>query len=237
MREQLIDAEWVRDRLSQTGKTQRELASAIGLDPSAVSRLLDGRRHLRADEIPNILAFFESSESSASAKSGVPAKPSARSREPKAEPQASTIWPTLRKRPRPGPKVRDRSTEPIAVYGPLHPAGGGYYDLEDNVTEYCARPPQLVGVAGAFALVIPDKALEPRYCLDEIIYVHPHKTPIVGSWVVVRWGVRADRVVIGIIITADDRSVEIRTFDKGPHSFKRTEIGQIGRIVVSATEW
>src|SRR4030088_3065095 len=54
-----IDAEWIRNRLHTTGQTQKALAYALDLDPSAVSRLLDGARQLKPDEIPRIIEFFQ----------------------------------------------------------------------------------------------------------------------------------------------------------------------------------
>ncbi|MGZ0247147.1 MAG: helix-turn-helix domain-containing protein [Alphaproteobacteria bacterium] len=50
---------WIRDRLARPGKTQRGLATALGLDPSAVSRLLTGQRQLRAAELPVVSAYLE----------------------------------------------------------------------------------------------------------------------------------------------------------------------------------
>jgi|NGEPerStandDraft_6_1074524.scaffolds.fasta_scaffold64040_1 transcriptional regulator with XRE-family HTH domain len=55
----VIDAAWIRAELHRTGKTQRELAEAMGIDGSNVSRLLDGQRELKSREIPIIRAFFE----------------------------------------------------------------------------------------------------------------------------------------------------------------------------------
>ena len=45
----------IREGLSRPGKTQKGLAAALGLDNSQVSRLLAGKRNLRANEIPIIL--------------------------------------------------------------------------------------------------------------------------------------------------------------------------------------
>lgn len=50
----------IREGLAQPGKTQKGLAAALGLDNSQVSRMLAGRRPLRAHEIPIILAYLES---------------------------------------------------------------------------------------------------------------------------------------------------------------------------------
>lgn len=50
--------EWIKEQLTQSGKSQRELADALSVDPSAVSRLLNGQRKLRDRELPLLLQFF-----------------------------------------------------------------------------------------------------------------------------------------------------------------------------------
>ena len=57
----ISETDWIRDGLAKPGKTQRGLANALGLDPSAVSRLLTGGRQLRAAEIPMVAAYLDSS--------------------------------------------------------------------------------------------------------------------------------------------------------------------------------
>lgn len=50
--------EWIRDGLRQPGKTQVGLAKALGLDPSAVSRLVRGERELLANEIQKAAGYL-----------------------------------------------------------------------------------------------------------------------------------------------------------------------------------
>lgn len=52
----------LKDRLQQLGKSQRELAIALGRDKSAITLLLQGKRQLKAAEIPLIAAFLSMSE-------------------------------------------------------------------------------------------------------------------------------------------------------------------------------
>ena len=59
MSDEPIDAEWIRGRLRSLGRTQRDLAAALGVDASAVSRILDGHRRLRDHEEAIIRAFFD----------------------------------------------------------------------------------------------------------------------------------------------------------------------------------
>jgi len=50
--------EWIRKGLEQPGKTQAGLARALGVDASAVSKLLRGVRKLDADEIAPAAAYL-----------------------------------------------------------------------------------------------------------------------------------------------------------------------------------
>lgn len=244
MSEPWIDAEWIRGQLSRTGKTQRALAQALGLDPSSVSRLLDGARHLKAHEMPKIVRFFEAPPGSdQNSKAGVtdvsvavPSAPSTHDSplEAQVPPHRHTAE-NRTKRHSPGPKPRTRPSDEIAVLGPLTPLGSGLYTLDQHVAEYRACPPQLLGVAGTYALFIPDGALAPRFLVDEVVYVHPHKPPKVGSWVVLRLRSPEGRVAIGELTALDGDYIELASGNK-MQRFRRDQIGQIGRIVVSSTE-
>ena len=47
--------EWIRDTIKTTpGLTQKGLAEAVGMNPATVNRMLYGRRHIRAEEVPLI---------------------------------------------------------------------------------------------------------------------------------------------------------------------------------------
>ena len=54
-----IDTAWFHQQLEQRGESVRGLARFIGIDPSAVSRMLKGERKMSAeeqDQIPNFLS-------------------------------------------------------------------------------------------------------------------------------------------------------------------------------------
>jgi phage repressor protein C with HTH and peptisase S24 domain len=55
----VLTIEQIREGLALPGKSQKGLAAAMGVDNSTVSRLLAGKRPLRAHEIPVILAYLE----------------------------------------------------------------------------------------------------------------------------------------------------------------------------------
>lgn len=51
-------AQWIRDALATTGKSQKGLAAALGITQPQVSRLVTGKRRLRAAEIPVLESYF-----------------------------------------------------------------------------------------------------------------------------------------------------------------------------------
>jgi transcriptional regulator with XRE-family HTH domain len=51
--------EWVARGLEKEGKDQNGLAAALGVDRTAVSKLIAGKRQLKAEEIEKIAAYLE----------------------------------------------------------------------------------------------------------------------------------------------------------------------------------
>ncbi|TCQ10128.1 helix-turn-helix protein [Rhizobium sp. PP-F2F-G36] len=54
-----INTVWFHDRLNAKEKSLRDLARFLGLDPSAVSRMLKGERKMTAEEQDQIAAFLD----------------------------------------------------------------------------------------------------------------------------------------------------------------------------------
>jgi SOS-response transcriptional repressor LexA len=232
-----IDAAWIRDQLHTTGKTQRALAQALKLDPSAVSRLLEGSRQLKAHEIPRIVAFFQGLQSPGqSVGSGASSSDGgAMGREAKDTFSDRQIDQPDRYRAKPGPRPKAKPTTVLPVLGPLVADRSGFYRLEEGVAEQRLSPPQLLGVPGAYALFVPDDQLAPRYRAGEVIYIHPSRPPTAGSFVVVRFRTPKGRVAIGEVTLFDTKSLGLRV-SAGQETLNLAEIGQIGRIVVTSTE-
>jgi hypothetical protein len=223
-----IDAAWIRDRLHGSGKTQRDVARVLGIDASGVSRLLDGRRKLRADEARTIRTFLEGAA-------------------PGAAPQASDVRANegMTKRNLPGPRPRTRLSPDIPVYGPIVPDGAAFFRMPGGPpVEYRPCPPQCVGVAGAFGFFAPDDALAPRARAGEVLYVHPNKPPVANADVFLRFRSPADRIAILRCVDGDERSLRFVSVtvvrpsrpSERPFSIERAEIAQIGRIVLIAME-
>lgn len=50
--------QWLRDALDTSGKSQKALADHLGIDPTAVSKMLTGVRQIKADELVRIARFL-----------------------------------------------------------------------------------------------------------------------------------------------------------------------------------
>jgi hypothetical protein len=54
----MIDSEWFYRQLDKEGRSLRDMAKALGLDPSAVSRMLRGERKMSAEEQDGIAGYL-----------------------------------------------------------------------------------------------------------------------------------------------------------------------------------
>lgn len=57
-----MDPEDVKKGLARSGKTQHGLAKALGVDDAAITRMLQGRREIKARELPTIRNYLEMPE-------------------------------------------------------------------------------------------------------------------------------------------------------------------------------
>lgn len=53
-----LRSRWIADALQRSGKTQKGLAEALGLDPAAANRLTKGTRRLKASELPLVERYL-----------------------------------------------------------------------------------------------------------------------------------------------------------------------------------
>jgi transcriptional regulator with XRE-family HTH domain len=225
----LVDAAWIRDRLQDTRKTQRDIARVLGIDSSGVSRLLDGRRKLGADEARAIRTFL-----GGAAPGSAPSATDKRANESMAN-----------RRRLSGPKPRTRLSADIPILGPIVPDGLDCFRLPNGPpAEHRPCPPQCVGVTGAFGVFLPDNSLAPRAWVGEVLYVHPNKPAVANADVYVRFKAPHDRIAVLRCVGGNEHSLEfvsvrVATPSRSsgpPFWIRRAEIAHIGRIVLIATE-
>lgn len=160
-----MDIEEIREALKAPGKTQVGLAKAMGVDPAAVSRMLDGRRLIKAHELPKIRAYFGRSEDDEPARGGVI---------PLGRRAADPVL-------HPGDWPRD-----VPVLGAAAAGADGRFDFNGQTVDHVRRPPRLAGVRDAYALYVLGESMKPWRENGALIYVHPHLPPNIGDYVVVQ---------------------------------------------------
>lgn len=149
-----MDADQIKALLRERGLTQKAMADYLGLDPSAVTRLLRGERRLRLDEAQKLETFF-----------GGPAQ---------AQPNvaARANWAA---NPNPDGAPRD-----LPVYGSAQGGPEGM-TIDYQPIEWMRRPPNLEGVVDAFAFYVVGDSMEPRFRQGERLLVHPKRPPRPGE--------------------------------------------------------
>ena len=170
-----MDAQWFQQTLERAGASQADLARHLRLAPSAVSRMLKGERQMKLLEAVQVASFLGVTQddvlrhAGAMVEAAPRTEPPRRGRPPRSPPAI------------PGPP----RLEPI----PIRSAGRGGADQEmflaDGPIGYTARPANLGGVRGAYAIYMLGDSMEPRYAQGWLLHVNPFKPPTRGRDVVV----------------------------------------------------
>ncbi len=149
---------WIKSALRRTpGKTQAGLAGAIGVDASAVSKMLNGKRRIRASEIAAIANYLEQS--------------------PAAVPGIGlTSVPGLEEGPT--PFAHQEVYPPLAPIYEVRPGrqeAAGKWLLLRNEPPIDVRPraPNFAGSSRVFGLYAPDDAMRPRFRRGETVWIDP----------------------------------------------------------------
>jgi peptidase S24-like protein/helix-turn-helix protein len=167
---------WFQEALDRVGASQADLARHLRLAPSAISRMMKGERQMKLLEAVQIAAFLGVAQDDVlrHAGGGVAEVPVAASHGRRGRP----------------PRV---AAAVIAASGggpiPVRSAGRGGGEqtmfLEDGPIGYTARPANLDGVRGAYAIYMVGDSMEPRYEQGWLLHVNPFKPPTRGRDVVV----------------------------------------------------
>jgi phage repressor protein C with HTH and peptisase S24 domain len=174
-----MDATWFQQMLERAGMSQADLARHLGLAPSAISRMLKGERQMKLLEAVQMAAFLGTSQdevlhhAGASGEAAAPAAPARRGRPPRA-----VVVPL-------GATAAGTRAEPIPIRSAARGGGDQEMFLADGPIGYTARPANLGGVRGAYAIYMVGDSMEPRYEQGWLLHVNPFKPPTRGRDVVV----------------------------------------------------
>jgi len=174
-----MDATWFQQTLERAGMSQADLARHLGLAPSAISRMLKGERQMKLLEAVQIAAFLGISQDDVLRHAGANTEA--------AGPAGATMAQGGRRGRPPralAPAFTPRA-EPIPIRSAARGGGDQEMFLADGPIGYTARPANLGGVRGAYAIYMVGDSMEPRYEQGWLLHVNPFKPPTRGRDVVV----------------------------------------------------
>jgi phage repressor protein C with HTH and peptisase S24 domain len=155
--------QWMKRRLDEVQKSQAELAKSLGLDASAVSRMIKGDRQIKAEELPKLARVLE--------------LPADQLMHRLNEPDGGAD----------GQRFLADAHGAIPVFRGAEAGEDDDLIFEDGGPgETTPRPPVLEGVKGAFAVWCQGSSMEPKYEPGQRLYVHPNKPLRKNCFVVVR---------------------------------------------------
>lgn len=211
----------LKQGLTRRGKTQRGLARAIGVDDSAVSRILKGERQIKATEMQKALAYLEmpppGSESPADA------MPTQTLRE-KALPALAEIgsWP------------RDVPILGVTV-------GGDNADFLLNtgeIVDYAKRPAAIANNRRAFALYVQGTSMSRWRDPGNLVYLDPIRPAKPGDHVVVECRPDGDGdghpAFLKEFVSKTATKLRLRQYNpEGPYELNLSRVINIFRVI----EW
>jgi len=143
----------------------------------------------------------------------------------------------------PAPRSPLRAPAPIAndrmqVLGMAECGPDGWSLWNGDVIDMIARPANLAGVPGAYAVYVVGASMEPRYHPGELVHIHPGKPLTVGAYVLVQRRPKNDGdpplAVIKRLARRTGSKIVLEQFNP-PKSFeiKSDDIVSIHRVVGS----
>jgi phage repressor protein C with HTH and peptisase S24 domain len=175
-----MDAIWFQAALDRAGASQADLARRLRLAPSAVSRMLKGDRQMKLLEAVQVAAFLGVPQDEVLRHAGTGVE---------APEDGSSLSASRPRRGRPPRALPLAAPPPRSEPIPIRSAGRGGGDqemfLEDGPIGYTARPANLNGVRGAYAIYMVGDSMEPRYEQGWLLHINPFKPPTRGRDVVV----------------------------------------------------
>lgn len=213
-----MDIVKIRKGLEKPGKSQRGLAQALGVDPTAVSRLLNGQRQLKLSEVPKVEAYLASSTGP--------------------EPEKGTGASNAADLTSTGGVAFNKELPRLSVLGMAETGPDGWSLWNGDVIDTLPRPSFLAGAKDAYAVYITGNSMEHRYYAGEAAYIHPGRPVTVGAFVLVQLKPKADgdppRAVLKRLVRRSGTKTVLEQFNP-PKTFeiKNDEILSMHRVVGS----
>ena len=193
---------WIIDALARNRKkTKSGLAAALGIDPSAVTRLLRGERRLKFSEAQQAATYLE------------------------VEPFGGFVETSA------GYEEKKTSHEESSVPLFRVDAGqDGFWRIDidrESVIERKPRSPQLSGVRSAFGFYTPDRSMSPRFKIGEIVWINPMRPVAPGDDAMLMQLDRSqdgDKVFLCELLEIHDDEFTVRQYGDGKkRNFPRSD--------------
>lgn len=179
-----IDAQWMRNRLKDLGKSQAGLARALGVNPSQVTRMFQGHRELAATEAPVVADYFEVPLKTIIEKLDGTMSGSVNAALRTVTQKLPTREPPMAYKPIEMPRrAQDRD---LPVMGLAASGRENWFEWNGEILDYVVRPAVLERVPNAYALFNQGTSMEPRYLEGDTLYIHPGRPITHNCFVVVQ---------------------------------------------------
>lgn len=166
--------EWIKKTIGDTpGLTQKGLAASVGMNPATVNRMLYGRRHIRAEEVPLIEQYLGQKY-----QADTGAMPEYT--QDKGQYGAFSDRASAQAFVRPEPQMIQQATIPVRQIVDCG-ANTSFTLNYDQVVDWVERHPLQKGSEEAYALYVTSNVFEPRYYIGELVYVHPGRPPAIAQ--------------------------------------------------------
>lgn len=164
----------VQQRLNELGLSAREVSlAATGSDGTVRMILTGASQNPRGDTIRKLASVLKVSEQWLLTGD---------------EADASNQTGELRPAPMPPAVSAGELPKDVPVYGTV--AGGelgkGAFQLTSDVVDYVRRPYGLLGAADVYALYVEGESMVPKFEPGDLVFVHPHRKPRGGDYVVIQ---------------------------------------------------
>lgn len=146
--------------------------------------------------------------------------------------------PMLLDAPKRSPEAQEGTADRLRILGMGECGDDGWSLWNGETVGTAARPPNLMGAVKAFAVYVIGDSMYPRYIPGELVYVHPGRPVVGGSFVLVQKRPTEDgevpRAVIKQFIKEAGSKTILRQFNpEKTFEVKTSEIQTMDRIVGS----
>lgn len=124
----------------------------------------------------------------------------------------------------------------LPILGEARGGADGVFLHNGDTLAYAERPPSLVGVRQAYAVIMRGTSMEPRYYDGDLLQVHPLKP--VHAMNFVHFEMRDGQSFVKQYLRRDDQWVTVRQLNpEATIKIKSTEIKWLRRITGSTDDW